>query len=152
MKTNAPYYNGSSYTKYTTKGKTLEAADDAAKVILGGDWQIPTQEIWNALCDATTVVWGDKQLVSIEKNTNKGMKITKNDDSGIYLFLPAAGRVNGTSFEYVGTLGLYWSGTAYSKTDANYLNFSKGSFYAHDYNTDRYYGLSVRPVRLVAVN
>lgn len=46
---NAPYYNNGSYTKYTIDGEILEAADDAANVILGGDWWIPTKAIWEAL-------------------------------------------------------------------------------------------------------
>ena len=49
-KYNTPYYNSNndSYTKYTD-GNTLDMNDDAANVILGGDWQIPTRAIWQAL-------------------------------------------------------------------------------------------------------
>ena len=34
-----------------------------------------------------------------------GMKITKKDDLSAYLFLPAAGRVDGTSFKNAGSCG-----------------------------------------------
>ena len=158
IKANAPYYNGS-YTKYTA-GKTLEAADDAANKILGGDWQIPTTEIWQALYDANTkmVNWefyGNK----VSETIVQGMKISKKDDSNTYIFLPAGGQVgrgesNGTSFYYVNSKGYYWSGTASDpNTGAYSLNFSfifesvypKGDF-------GRYYGYLVRPVRLVAVD
>ena len=158
IKANAPYYNGS-YTKYTA-GKTLEAADDAANKILGGDWQIPTTEIWQALYDANTkmVNWefyGNK----VSETIVQGMKISKKDDSNTYIFLPAGGQVgrgenDGTSFYYVNLKGYYWSGTAsYPNTGAYSLNFSfimqsvnpKGNF-------GRYYGYLVRPVRLVAVD
>ena len=158
IKANAPYYNGS-YTKYTA-GKTLEAADDAANKILGGDWQIPTTEIWQALYDANTkmVNWefyGNK----VSETIVQGMKISKKDDSNTYIFLPAGGQVgrgenDGTSFYYVNSAGYYWSGTAGDpNTGAYRLNFSiifqsvnpKGNF-------GRYYGYLVRPVRLVAVD
>ena len=158
IKANAPYYNGS-YTKYTA-GKTLEAADDAANKILGGDWQIPTTEIWQALYDANTkmVNWefyGNK----VSETIVQGMKISKKDDSNTYIFLPAGGQVgrgenDGTSFYYVNSKGYYWSGTASDpNTGAYSLNFStifnsvnsKGDF-------GRYYGYLVRPVRLVAVD
>ena len=158
IKANAPYYNGS-YTKYTA-GKTLEAADDAANKILGGDWQIPTTEIWQALYDANTkmVNWefyGNK----VSETIVQGMKISKKDDSNTYIFLPAGGQVgrgenDGTSFYLVNSKGYYWSGTAsYPNTGAYSLNFSfimqsvnpKGNF-------ARYYGYLVRPVRLVAVD
>ena len=137
-----------------TSGNTLEVEDDAAKVILGGDWQLPTKEIWQALSDASTFEWGNggnKQLETIVGSTIKGMKITKIDDPSTYLFLPAAGYVYGTSFSYVGSEGYYWSGTARSSTGASNLYFYRGLVYAQS-SDNRYHGLSVRPVRLVAVN
>ena len=167
VKTNAPYYNGSSYTKYTTSGETLKAEDDAAKVILGGDWQIPTTEIWKALCDAyeNSVYWGpnDGGMTFEKINNIDGMKITKKDASSTYLFLPAAGYVSMTSFFGVGNNVYYWSGTAssdtaYSGTAAYILRFraivdgQKRTDVEAQYGFMRYYGVSVRPVRLVAVN
>ena len=155
---NAPYYNGS-YTKYTA-GKTLEAADDAANKILGGDWQIPTTEIWQALYDANTkmVNWelyGNK----VSETIVQGMKISKKDDSNTYIFLPAGGQVgrggksNGTSFYYVNSEGYYWSGTAGDpNTGAYRLNFTSSQSVYPKGNFGRYYGYLVRPVRLVAVD
>ena len=60
--------------------------------------------------------------------------------------MPFAGLVDGTSFNYVGSLGYYWSGTAYSSTSAFNLNFNSGNVYGQNSN-DRNYGF---PVRLVA--
>ena len=135
---NAPFYDydTSSYTKYTTAGNTLEASDDAARQILGGDWHIPTQAIWQALVDNSTKGWDSK----------KGYKFTNN---GQTLFLPAAGYVKGTYFQKVGSYGYYWSGTAYSNYNAYCLYFKSGEVNAQK-NYDRDYGCPVRPVRLVA--
>ena len=156
---NAPYYDSSKgkYTKYTTAGQTLEDADDAAYVILGGDWQLPTKEIWVALYGANKdkVYWGpnngDKTLETI--SGIQGMKITKKDYPNTYLFLPAAGYVNGTRFEVVGSKFYYWSGTAkYTEDAQNAYNLSNyGDVFAPDYS-NRHLGFSVRPVRLVAVD
>lgn len=152
---NAPYYDISTrkYTKYTTAGQTLEDADDAAYVILGGAWQLPTTEIWGALYNANQnkVYWGpngDKTLETISEI--KGMKISKKDDSKTYIFLPAAGYVTGYFFKEVGSIFYYWSGTA-SSTGAYNLNFWNSHVTAQD-SSNRESGYSVRPVRLVEVD
>ena len=148
---NAPFYNNStrSYTKYTA-GNTLEASDDAANVILGGDWQIPTTEIWRELNDANTktVNWEFYEN-KVSETKVQGMKISKKDDSNTYIFLPAAGAVHGTSFTEVGSIFYYWSGTANSTPNAYNLIFWNGSVIAQD-SSSRHFGYSVRPVRLVA--
>ena len=79
------------------------------------------------------------------------MKISKNDGSNTYLFLPAADFVSGTSFTYVGSYGRYWSGTAAPLGFACNLGFSSDDnyIYAND-ESSRFAGFSVRPVRLVA--
>ena len=133
---NAPYYKNGSYTKYTSDGEILKASDDAANVILGGDWWIPTQAIWQALVDNST------------KGLDSGFKFTNN---GQTLFLPAAGYVKGTYFQKVGSYGYYWSGTVYSKPNSYDLYFKNGEVNAQK-NHDRGYGCPVRPVRLVAVD
>ena len=160
IQANAPLYEGSSYTKYTNQYDVLEAADDAARRILGGNWQIPTKEIWKALYDANKdkVYWGpnngDKTLETI--SGIQGMKITKKEDSNTYIFLPAAGRFHETSSENVGAHGYYWSGTAeeiMSYGDAYSYSLYFESVTLRAQNADnRYYGLSVRPVRLVEVS
>ena len=136
---NAPYYDNGSYTKYTTDGEILKASDDAANVILGGDWWIPTQAIWEALVNIPTKGW----------DSEKRYKFTNNDQN---LFLPAAYYVNGTSFVAVGFAGYYWSGTATSSTSAYYLQLYSGGNVSADLASDRFCGFPVRPVRLVAVS
>ena len=136
IQANAPYYNNGSYTKYTTDGEILKASDDAANVILGGDWWIPTQAIWQALVDNST------------KGLDSGFKFTNN---GQTLFLPEAGYVNGTLFD-ANSDGYYWSGTANPSTDAYYLQLYSSGYVSAQQVWDRYCGYSVRPVRLVEVS
>ena len=63
--------------------------------------------------------------------------------------MPAAGYVNLTNYQKVGSYGYYWSGTAYSNYNAYCLYFKSGEVNAQK-NYDRDYGCPVRPVRLVA--
>ena len=150
---NAPYYSNGKYTA----GKTLEAADDAARQILKGDWQIPTKEIWEALVYANhdQVYWGPEGKWTFDQRHGiNGISIVRNDGNDGYgklLFLPAAGYVYSTDFKQVGSIGYYWSGTAYDNNRA-YNLYCDGSHVYHHYNHYHYNGLPVRPVRLVAVD
>ena len=151
-KDNAPYYYNGKYTS----GNTLEAADDAARQILKGDWQIPTKEIWEALDYAKNnqVYWGpegNRTFTQVQGKGINGIQIIRNDRSGKYLFLPAAGYVYSTDFKEVGSIGQYWSGTAYDNNRA-YILQCDGSHVDHHYNHFHYMGVPVRPVRLVAVD
>ena len=151
---NAPYYSNGKYTS----GNTLEAADDAARQILKGDWQIPTKEIWMALVYANhdQVYWGPEGKWTFDQRDGRinGISIVRNDGNDGYgktLFLPAAGYVYSTDFKDVGSIGYYWSATAYMN-DRSYNLYCDGSHVRHDYNHYHYIGLPVRPVRLVAVD
>ena len=136
VKDNTPYYNSKndSYAKYTD-GNTLDMNDDAANVILGGDWQIPTRAIWQALINISSKTW------------DNGYKFKNN---GQTLSLPAAGYVSGKNFHEYGSQGRYWSGTASSGYNAYRLSFSSKKLNADGLSRD--HGCSVRPVRLVAVD
>ena len=152
---NAPYYQG---TKYAEDGKNLEAADDAARQILKGDWQIPTKEIWMALeyANREQVYWGPEGKWTFDQRDGRinGISIVRNDGSDGYgklLFLPAAGCVYSTDFKEVGSIGYYLSATARSSERAYRLKCTDGNVTHNDYN-NRQNGCSVRPVRLVAVD
>ena len=149
---NTPFYDSSTesyYTKYTSDGETLEASDDAARQILKDDWQLPTKEIWVALYNTTNYDWVWTTQVGYN-----GCKVTSKSDNSKSIFLPAAGYVNGTKFQDVGSCGRYWSGTAgiSDSTSKPYiLRIKNGSVMAQVYYS-RYFGLPVRPVRLVEVS
>lgn len=121
--------------EYTSE-KDFEMSDDPARKILGSDWQIPTKAIWDVLVNISTKRW------------DSGYKFTNNSQT---LFLPAAGYVRGKNFSERGSGARYWSGTAYSSSNAYRLSFSERKLNVkHD--LARQYGCSVRPVRLVAVD
>ena len=126
-----------------TSVKDFEMSDDPARKILGGGWQIPTKTIWEALKSKMNNL--TKKGFNSER---KGYEFVNNSQT---LFLPAAGYVREKSLDGVGSYGYYWSGTAYPDTKAYYLTLdSKGV--AVGWNEYRSKGLSVRPVRLVAVD
>ena len=122
--------------EYTSE-KDFEMSDDPARKILGGDWQIPTKAIWEALV-----------YNSSSKGWDSGYKFTNNSQT---LFLPAAGYVRATRFSEYGSGARYWSGTAYSSSYAYRLSFSDSKLNVGN-DLGRQYGCSVRPVRLVAVD
>ena len=130
--------NAPMLSKTYNENDVLSSSDDAANVILGGDWQLPTKEIWQALVNNSSSRWD---------STNKGYKFTKNSQT---LFLPAAGKVGGITFDSF-DYGYYWSGTAYLTNSAYNLYFGESEVKAQN-NWLRYQGLSVRPVRLVELS
>ena len=147
--------NAPTLSKRYNANEVLSSSDDAARQILGGDWQLPTKEIWKALFDANTktVYWGpdgNKYFNTI--SGINGMKISKKDDSNTYIFLPAAGSA-GTKVNDVGVWGYYWSGTANSSTKPYYLYLGNyGGVNAQEVKSNYFVGRPVRPVRLVKVS
>ena len=135
------------FSREYTSGQDFEMSDDPARKILGGDWQLPTKEIWEKLTSSYNWTWKNE----ISTTRKKGMEV-KNKSTSKSIFLPAAGFVNEKSFHSVRAYGYYWSGTAgIWSSDAYRLNF------ANQYTPDqssayRFFGLSVRPVRLVEVS
>ena len=132
-------------SKYTSPNAVLDMSDDAARQILHGDWRLPTIDIWKALCDKNKYKWDWTTI-----DGYNGYKVTSQTDYTKTIFLPAPGYATESSFYSVGSNGHYWSGTAYSSTNALDLFFNKDE--VNGQNSDlRYRGFSVRPVRLVAV-
>ena len=146
--------NAPTLSKTYNANDVLSSSDDAARQILGGDWQLPTKEIWVALYNANTnkVYWGpdgNKRYDTI--SGIKGMKISNKDDPNTYIFLPAAGSA-GRECNNVGDFGYYWSGTANSSTKPYYLYFTIRGGNPQEFIYFYYVGLPVRPVRLVEVS
>ena len=147
------WYDTSSqtYTKYNTDpsiglvdNKTrLEPEDDAAHVLLGGAWRMPTAEDFNKLVtDCTWVIGSLNGVNGFWACAGNGNKI----------FLPKGGWVDGMhlpsyleALYEVGEVGAYWS------SDLNaglpYQSYSLGlDNSAETGSSSRYKGLLIRPI------
>ena len=93
----------------------------------------------------------DDRYTTTSWTTQKGVKgwliVSKKNDNRI--FLPAAGYKDGMTPKSVSEWGYYWSRTLNTNTNGwgSYLIFASGTLKT-DNTTDRYYGQSVRPVRI----
>ena len=110
---------------------------DAARANWGSTWRMPTNAEMEELESNCTWTWTTKNGVN-------GMKVTGSNGNSI--FLPAAGGCYGTSRDYVGKSGYFWSSTPDESYDgsAYYLYFYSGYHNVNWYY--RYYGFTVRPV------
>ena len=151
---NSQYYDGTRYTKYQNENEQLSAEDDAAHNLLGGDWQIPSRAVWQALLDANnqSVTWGkdgEMKMTFIDETGKPGMKISSKSNPDNYIFLPATGRIIEKEFLYVGIQGNYLSSTLGTPYNIWGMGFGDGS--AGVFTTcRRMTGCVIRPVRLVA--
>lgn len=134
------------YNGFTDALTELELSDDAAYVNWGSQWRMPSIDQFEELINSsyTTTTWTTQNGVYGCKITSKMSGYT--DKS---IFLPAAGYRFGTSIDYTGLYGYYWSRTLYPHVNtcdlAYYLRFNSSDV---DYYTyDREFGSNVRPVR-----
>ena len=143
------YNNNSSYGIVDNK-TPLEATDDAAYVASSGEWRMPTYAEWNELLAAypKSTTPGSKRRAWLAgyKNTGVAGLAFYDASDNILLFLPAAGCCDGTSLDFQGSLGFYWSSSLCESNArfARYLYFYSG--YSDMFNNYRYFGFSVRPV------
>ena len=110
---------------------------DAARANWGSSWRLPTQAEFQELRNNCTWAW-------TSQGGHNGYKVTgKNGNS---IFLPAAGWRYGSSLNYAGEGGYYWSSTPNGSDSphAYYLSFGSGrhsvGWSSHDD------GFAVRPV------
>ncbi len=136
------YCTDSSYGRVDNK-TVLEPQDDVAHVKWGNGWRMPTKDELKELKNNCTWEWITYNGVNGYKVTGKELSTGKRNS----IFLPATGGRGGTSLGSAGSGGYYWSNTLYSGSsyDAYALYFNSdghGVYYGN-----RYYGLSVRPVK-----
>ena len=126
--------------KKTKTNLTLE--QDAAHTYMGGKWRMPTKEEWQEMINSnyTTTTW-----TTDYNGTGMSGHVITSKSNGNSIFLPAAGVCDGSSMDYVGSGGYYWSSTYYSSSYAYYLYFTAGGI-GTDYYYYRYCGCSVRGV------
>lgn len=139
--------NGSSstYTKYNTDSSygtvdnktVLDPEDDAAHVIIGGKWRMPTDAEWTELRGKCTWIW-------TTQNGINGRLVT--GPNGNSIFLPAAGRRYVAYLSNVGSYGYYWSSSLSTDYPDNAWRVYFGSGNVSRSSLYRFDGQSVRPV------
>ena len=115
----------------------LELSDDAARIILGGNWRVPTKAEQDELRNNCTWTW-------TTLNGVKGYKVTSNRN-GNSIFLPAAGYRKDCSLENIGRYGHYWSSSISTDFTTSASEVFLGSGIHCSINC-RVIGQSVRPV------
>lgn len=116
----------------------LSLSEDAARANLGDPWRMPTAAEFQELYDNCTCIWTTLNGVN-------GRLFTSNVN-GNTLFFPAAGYCSGTSLGFRGSVGLYWSSTYNSASNARVLYFKSSDVNPQSSN-NRTDGFPIRAVR-----
>ena len=131
----------------------MSASYDFARVNLGAPWRLPTTNEFKELFDNIDYVQADGETVISSETTNK--LVTVNNVTGLYikskingklLFFPCCGYGDGSSRNYRGSRGYYWSSSLRSQTYGLYLYFSSGGVSPQD-NNNRFIGFVGRAVQ-----
>ncbi len=132
---NYRFYEDGNYTKYnSTDGKTtLDPEDDAAHILWGDGWSIPSVAEREELISNCTWVF-------TTHGTVKGYQITGSNGNSI--FLPAGGYYHPNYIEK-NEHGVYWINEVDNLMYAKNLSFGLG--YRNKYD-DRDHGLNIRPI------
>ena len=113
---------------------------DMARANLGAPWRLPTKDDFQELRDNCTWTW--------VVNTPSGIpcySIVSNINQRV-LYIPAAGLGYGTSLDYLGSNGYYWSSSFLSSAFAYGLDFNSGAINPQN-SFSRFFGFSVRAVQ-----
>ena len=136
-----PSGDGETFTKYNSSDglATLDADDDIVRVVMGGDWRMPTYVELSGLINQTTNEW----VTNYQDSGHNGRLFSGNGNT---LFIPAAGCWDGASLYGVGSGGSVWSRSLLTSNIAygRSLNFSSSTIYTN--NGNRFYGFSARGV------
>ena len=131
-------YNNNSYFG-PVDGKTeLELEDDAAYVNWGTSWRMPSYDQVAELVNICSWQW-------TQRNGVIGHLLT--GPNGNTMFLPAAGYCDGSSPEYVGTYGNFWSRALYSSLPDRAFALYLDSQYWDSEDMSRCVGHVIRAVR-----
>ncbi len=135
-------------TKYCTDAtygakdglSALEADDDAATILWGAKWRVPTPAEYKELREQCT--WKLQTAGNARYNGVAGYEVT--GPNGNSIFLPAAGYRYNASVRSAGSVGRYWSNSISetNSSNATCYDFSTGA----TSDKYRYYGFSIRAV------
>jgi len=146
-----------SLTKYSTNGSIgynpfadyyteLLPEDDAATSNWGSEWQMPSNGQFKELMSSenTSTEW-------VTQNGQQGLKITSLRN-GKSIFLPGAGYYEGTQHDAAsassGYHAIYWSRSLYTQNCSQGCAFYGGKAGVDVYSNNRFWGQTVRPVRV----
>ena len=130
----------------------IPLSQDAARANLGSPWRMPISAEFKELFDNIKYINADGTEVS---SSSADKRVTVNGILGLYLeskingnrlFFACSGSGYGTSWNYRGSNGLYWSASLNSATYGRSLNFGSDGVYPQN-NNGRFYGFTVRPVQ-----
>lgn len=118
--------------------KLLDAADDAANVVWGGAWRMPTLAELQELIDNCTWTWTTRNEVN-------GYEVkAKNGNS---IFLPAAGYFDDEDVYEVSVYGSYWTASLDAGNPFSSFSLSFDSNYFDWGSYDRCDGQCIRAVK-----
>ena len=132
----------SMYNDSYVENGVLKSEYDAACVILDGNWQLPSTQIWEEL-HSTNFTW-----TWTTKGGINGYQVTNNSDNTKSLFLPLTGDLMDKSLNDSNE-GFYWCCGTTENTNAHFLLIDENSQRIRV--GIRRCGFTIRPVRLVAV-
>lgn len=145
---NAPYSTTSSYNKYNVNDglDMVSENDDAAHVMLGAEWKIPTLQDWQQLYSQCDWIWMESG--NSEYNGVAGYKVQgKGDFSDKSIFIPAAGYFVNAAQKSCTTNGYYWSSNLHTDILKAWRPTFDSSKVTIKGSTNRCYGLPIRPVK-----
>jgi len=111
---------------------------DMARHNMGAPCRLPTSGEFVELNNNCDSEWTDEDGVAGRRFTSR--------INGNSIFFPASGFYNGTSLNYRGSIGYYWSSSYISETYAYYLNFNSSNVNPAN-NNNRRYGVTARAVQ-----
>lgn len=124
------------YNGFVDNKTTLTLEDDAAHVILGERWRMPTTEELDELLEKC----------SFEYSSVNGIECCKvMGPNGNYILFPISNIYNGSREYLTSSLFIYYD-TKYSDTNCDGLNFRAYPFKVERYGSLRYERGSIRPV------
>ena len=141
---------------YSNPGGLIELApgDDAARANLGGKWRMPTRwemwELWDFVANGDGQLKYERRKAASGKSTVFGAVIS-NTTTGKSIFLPCAGRVDGTLIESFSGYGYYWTsslsrGGADGTAGSYCIGFDGTLEVVNEWTCGSYYGMPIRPV------
>ena len=124
----------------------LEPEDDAANILLGGAWRIPTRDEFQELQDACNCIW--RWTDDYNGTGVSGCIVTskKTGYEGNSIFLPMAGMRFMNNWNDAGARGRYWSSSVGLKSDRDACGMTIDSENCIISDIDRFFGYTIRPV------